>query len=77
MPAAAIIFNRDGVQAAVVENGVAHIRKLEVARDFGTELEVRTGVRPGDLVILNPSVDLADGARVSAAQKPQTPQKPR
>jgi RND family efflux transporter MFP subunit len=73
VPAAAIIFNRDGVQTAVVEDGIVHIRKLEVARDFGTEVEVRTGVRAGDLVVLNPAVDLAEGARVNATQKPQTP----
>ena len=36
VPADAIIFNRDGVQVAVVEDGVAHIKKISVARDLGT-----------------------------------------
>ena len=36
VPADAIIFNSNGVQVAVVENGVAHIRKISVARDLGT-----------------------------------------
>src|SRR6202161_1946708 len=56
VPADAIIFNRDGLQVAVVENGLAHIRKISVARDLGTEVEARDGVKPGDQVILNPSV---------------------
>jgi multidrug efflux pump subunit AcrA (membrane-fusion protein) len=60
----AIIFNGDGLQVAVVENGVAHLRKIDIARDFGREVEVRDGVRPGDEVILNPPADLADGANV-------------
>src|SRR5271170_4659053 len=43
IPANAIIFNRDGLQVAVVQNGVAHIRKISVARDLGTQVEVRNG----------------------------------
>jgi RND family efflux transporter MFP subunit len=66
VPADAIIFNRDGVQVAVVENGVAHIRKVSVARDLGTAVEVRDGVKQGDQVILNPSVNLVDGSKVRA-----------
>jgi RND family efflux transporter MFP subunit len=64
VPAEAIIFNRNGLQVAVVEDGVAHIRKVSVARDLGTQVEVRDGVKPGDLVVLNPPVELEDGSRV-------------
>jgi RND family efflux transporter MFP subunit len=64
VPADAIIFNRDGLQVGVVEDGVVHIRKISVARDLGTQVEVRDGVKAGDQVVLNPMVDLADGNRV-------------
>jgi RND family efflux transporter MFP subunit len=67
VPADAIIFNRDGVQVAVVENGVASIRKVSVARDLGTAVEVRDGVKQGDQVILNPSVNLVEGSKVHAS----------
>jgi RND family efflux transporter MFP subunit len=70
IPAGAIIFNANGVQVAVVENGVAHIRKITVARDLGTAVEALDGVKPGDQVILNPSVDLVDGAKVQVAANP-------
>jgi RND family efflux transporter MFP subunit len=70
VPADAIIFNANGVQVAVVENGVAHIRKITVARDLGRQLEARDGVKPGDQVILNPPVDLMDGAKVQARPSP-------
>jgi RND family efflux transporter MFP subunit len=66
VPADALIFNSNGLQVAVIEDGVAHIRKISVARDLGTELEVRDGVKAGDQVILNPAVDLADGSKVQA-----------
>jgi RND family efflux transporter MFP subunit len=60
----ALIFNRDGPQVAVVEDGVVHIRKVSVARDLGTTLELRDGVKSGDKVVLNPAVTLAEGSRV-------------
>ncbi len=70
VPAEAIIFNRDGLQVAVIEGGDAHIRKVSVARDLGTQVEVRDGVKEGDMVVLNPQVDLVDGSKVQA--RPQT-----
>jgi hypothetical protein len=37
---------------------------VDLARDLGTTVEVRDGVKDGDQVVLNPPVDLADGGRV-------------
>ena len=64
----AVIFNQGGLQVAVVENGVVHLRKIGVVRDLGREVEVNSGVKRGDQVILNPAVDLADGARVKTGK---------
>jgi RND family efflux transporter MFP subunit len=66
VPADAIIFNRDGLQVAVVSNGRTEIRKVRVKRDLGTRLEVDTGIIAGDQVILNPPVSLVDGSKVKA-----------
>ena len=66
VPAEAIIFNRNGLQVAVVEGGDAHIRKVSVARDLGAQVEVRAGVKEGDMVVLNPPVDLVEGSKVKA-----------
>jgi multidrug efflux pump subunit AcrA (membrane-fusion protein) len=64
LPADAIIFNRNGIQVAVAEDGVASIRKVLVARDLGTKVELQGGVKQGDLVILNPPIGLMDGSKV-------------
>ncbi|HSR76418.1 MAG TPA: efflux RND transporter periplasmic adaptor subunit [Xanthobacteraceae bacterium] len=69
VPSSAIIFNQDGLSVAVVENGVAHMRRVTEVRDLGTTVEVSSGVRDGDQVIVNPSVALVDGQRVA----PQCP----
>jgi hypothetical protein len=67
VPAEAVIFNRDGLQVAVVNNGKAEIRKVRVTRDLGTQVEVDTGVKLGDRVILNPPVNLPEGGNVRVA----------
>ena len=37
----------------------------DVARDFGTQIELKDGVKAGDKVVLNPTVDLTDGRHVT------------
>jgi RND family efflux transporter MFP subunit len=64
VPAEAIVFNRDGLNVAVVENGVAHIRHVTVVRDLGAAVEVSAGVKDSDQAILNLPVDLSDGQKV-------------
>ena len=66
VPSEAIIFNRDGLSVAVVEDGMAHIRKISLVRDLGTSVEVNAGVSNGDQVILSPQVDMTDGRKVTA-----------
>ena len=66
MPADAIIFDAEGLHVAAIENGVVHMRKVTIARDLGTQVEVTDGLKDGDQVILNPSVNLAEGSKVEA-----------
>jgi RND family efflux transporter MFP subunit len=68
VPADALVFSDNGVQVAVTHNGIAHFKKVTVARDFGTEVEVRDGIKPGDEVILKPAVTLADGSNVQSKE---------
>jgi RND family efflux transporter MFP subunit len=65
IPAEALIFNSGGPQVAVVEQGAVRLRKITIARDFGTTLDVRDGLKPGDQVVLNPPVELVDGTPVT------------
>jgi RND family efflux transporter MFP subunit len=64
VPAGAIVFDRDGLHALVVESGIAHSRKITEIRDLGTEVEVSDGVKQGEWVVLTPPVDLEDGSKV-------------
>jgi RND family efflux transporter MFP subunit len=70
VPGSAIIFNQDGKQVAVVENGIAHLHKIAITTDYGTEVEVSEGVKDGDQVVLQPPVNLADGDKVRIIPEP-------
>jgi RND family efflux transporter MFP subunit len=69
----AIIFSQAGLQVAVVEDGVVHLRKVGVVRDLGRQVLVNSGVNRGDQVILNPAVDIAEGSKVRPRPPDTTP----
>jgi RND family efflux transporter MFP subunit len=65
IPAEALIFNKDGTQVAVYDNGRAQIRKVSLAEDDGDHVAIATGLSPTDKVIVSLPVDLTDGAAVA------------
>jgi RND family efflux transporter MFP subunit len=73
LPSTAVVFDKNGLSAAVYENGAAHLRHLDVAEDDGAQVIVRAGIKAGDRVIVNPPVDLTDDMRVAAAEDGQQP----
>jgi RND family efflux transporter MFP subunit len=67
IPSQSVIFDQNGLSAAVFDNGVARLRPLDVLRDDGAQVEIRSGLNPGDTIILSPPVGIKDGMRVDAA----------
>jgi len=65
VPVSALILEPDGLRLAVVdENSVAHLVRVASGRDFGTSVEILTGLEPGQAVITNPPDSLTDGEKV-------------
>lgn len=48
----------------VAEDGIARLRPVSIGQDNGTDAQVLDGLRAGERVVLYPSLDLADGARI-------------
>lgn len=72
IPSGALVVRTQGPQAAVVgPDSVVHLRPITVGRDFGSSLEVTSGLRAGDAVVVNPTDDLRDEQRVRARRQPQ------
>jgi HlyD family secretion protein len=72
IPAAALIFNADGTQVAAVKDAVVELRKVHILRDLGTTLEINSGLKGDETVILNPYADLVNGQRVKIQTDPAT-----
>jgi RND family efflux transporter MFP subunit len=70
VPSQVVIFNADGLSAAVDVDGKVELRKLDLEADNGANVEVRGGLKPGDQVILNPPANVINGMRVQTP--PQT-----
>jgi len=69
IPSNTLIFRSAGPQVAVVDSShSARLRNLTIGRDFGTSLEILSGLQPQDLVVLNPPDSLSDGQPVSIQQ---------
>jgi len=68
VPATALIFRSRGLQIATVgSDNKAHLRHIIQGRDFGTSIEVLSGVSAEDQVIINPPDSLSDGGAVKIA----------
>jgi RND family efflux transporter MFP subunit len=72
VPATALIFRAKGLQiATVAADNKAHLRSIVQGRDFGTSIEVLSGVTADDRVIINPPDSLSDGGTVRVAPPPK------
>jgi RND family efflux transporter MFP subunit len=75
-PAAALIFRASGTQVAQVDaDGKVRFKNVAIARDNGSLVELASGVKPGDKLILNISSQIADGQTV-AVNEPAAADKP-
>jgi RND family efflux transporter MFP subunit len=67
VPAAALIFRASGTQVARVdEHNKVEFQNVTIARDNGSMVELSSGVKPGDRLVLNISSQIAAGQLVSA-----------
>ncbi|WP_342630010.1 efflux RND transporter periplasmic adaptor subunit [Nguyenibacter vanlangensis] len=65
IPANALLFRAEGLRVATLApDGRARLHAVTMGRDFGTSVEILTGIAPGDQVVLNPPAALTDGQPV-------------
>lgn len=67
VPSEAVIFNKNGLSAAVLEDGHIHVHDLDLQADDGAQVEVRAGLKPGDKIVLSPPVNLTEGMPAKAS----------
>lgn len=65
VPGDALMLGREGPRVAVVTpDHIVHMRRIHIAHDFGADLEIDSGLAPGDLVVLNPTDQVRDNVHV-------------
>ena len=69
IPANTVLFRAEGLRAAVVRDGKAQLIPITIGRDYGTTLEVTSGLSQDDKVILNPSDSLTTGTPVRVSSQ--------
>jgi multidrug efflux pump subunit AcrA (membrane-fusion protein) len=68
VPTNVLLFRPDGTRIALVDaGGKVHLTTVKLGTDFGTSVEVLSGLNASDRVILNPADSLADGDVVTLA----------
>jgi membrane fusion protein, multidrug efflux system len=69
----ALLFRAEGPRIATVDsNGHVSLHEITLGRDFGTVIEVATGLKAGDAVILNPPASLETGVSVRVRREDNT-----
>lgn len=67
VPANTLVINANGIQVATVrEDQTVHYQKIEIGRDYGTEVEITSGLGGQESLIANPTYNIQEGTRVQA-----------
>jgi RND family efflux transporter MFP subunit len=75
LPVNTLIFRAQGLQIATVQDGKATLVPIVLGRDFGSDVEVVSGLSGQENVMVNPPDSLVEGEQVQiAATQPQAAQ---
>jgi len=64
IPSNALLFRAEGLRVGVVRNGHVELTPISIGQDYGSSIEVISGLSARDAVIVNPSDSLANGVAV-------------
>lgn len=72
----ALVTRSDGPQVVeVTSDTTAHFQPIKIGRDYGSEVELTDGVSEGATVVVNPSDDVIEGARLRVVNYSERPNK--
>lgn len=69
IPASSLLFRKEGMQVGVVDStGHVQLKSVTIGRDFGTTVEIVSGLGSDDRIVSNPSDSLTAGTAVQVAE---------
>src|SRR5712672_3132147 len=76
IPSNTLIFRKDGSQVGLVRDGKAELVPIKIGRDYGNSVEIVSGLKATDNVIVDPSDSLVTGTPVRLGSKSAGGSKP-
>jgi RND family efflux transporter MFP subunit len=64
VPVNTLLFRSEGLRVAVVRNGRTQLVPVSLGHDFGDSVEIISGIKKDDAVIVNPSDSIVSGEKV-------------
>src|ERR1700730_13913515 len=73
IPTNTLLFRAEGLRVGVVRDGLVKLIPITIGHDYGSSVEVLSGLKTDDSVILDPSDSIMEGSAVKIAEaaKPQ------
>ncbi|HEY2232873.1 MAG TPA: efflux RND transporter periplasmic adaptor subunit, partial [Candidatus Angelobacter sp.] len=68
VPVSTLIFRSQGLQLAVVNNGSVVLTPVTPGRDFGEQIEIVSGLKGNESVIVSPPDSIVNGQKVQIVQ---------
>lgn len=69
IPVEALLFQAAGMQVAILDkNNHVQLRAINITRDFGDEVEIQTGIKSGEKIILYPPDSILNGQEVRVSK---------
>ena len=68
IPTNTLLFRAEGLRVAVVRGGQAKLVPITIGHDYGSSVEVLSGLTSEDAVVLDPSDSIMDGSAVKIAE---------
>jgi len=65
IPSNTLLFRREGLQVGLVRDGKAELVPVKIGRDYGSTVEIVSGLTASDSVILDPADSLISGTPVN------------
>jgi multidrug efflux pump subunit AcrA (membrane-fusion protein) len=78
IPSNTLLFRAKGTQVALVDkNQIVHLQNIVLGRDFGTSVEVISGLTEGESIIVNPSDSISEGTSAITEETPKVTAMPK
>src|ERR1700688_425131 len=68
LPVNALLFRSEGLRVGIVKDGKVVLTAVTPGHDFGNEIEIVSGLKPDDQVIINPPDSIVSGQQIQIVQ---------